>query len=71
VITLWHDLASVKALDHSQTYNTTVAEIQASGFLRGQSAVEVLALEEAFLEGPALGSGAPNLAFPFGSGRDR
>jgi hemoglobin len=55
VISLWHDLASVRALDQK----TTVAEIQAAGFLRGQSAVEVLELEEAFLEDPALRSGAP------------
>src|SRR5262245_6708677 len=51
VITLWRDLASVEALDQSQTYKATVAEIEATGFLQGQSVVEVLELEEVFLAG--------------------
>jgi hypothetical protein len=53
VITLWHDGAAAEALDHSPTYNATVAEIEATGFLRGASEVEVLELEEVFLSGAA------------------
>jgi len=50
VITLWQDLASVEGLDHSQTFKTTVAEIEATGLLQGRSTVEVLELEGVFLE---------------------
>jgi hypothetical protein len=46
VITLWHELACVEALEHSPSYQTTVADIEATGFLDGESAVEVLDLEE-------------------------
>lgn len=53
VITLWHDLDAVEALDHSPTYKSTVAEIQSTGFLRGESTVEVLELEDAFFT-PAI-----------------
>jgi heme-degrading monooxygenase HmoA len=71
VITLWRDSASVEALDHSETYKATVAEIEASGFLRGQSAVEVLELEAAFLDDPgALSSDEPGPA-PSLSGSDQ
>lgn len=56
VITLWHDLASAEALDHSETYNSTVAEIEATGILQGRSAVEVLALDGIFLEAEAMGT---------------
>jgi hypothetical protein len=52
VITLWRDLASAQKLDQSDTYKSTVAEIEAAGFLRGESSVEVLELEGAFLECP-------------------
>ena len=45
VITLWHDRAAAEALDHSRTYRATVAEIEATGFLRGDSEVEVLELQ--------------------------
>jgi hypothetical protein len=50
VITLWHDLAAAEALGHSPTYKATVADIEAAGFLRGHSAVEVLELQGLFLE---------------------
>jgi heme-degrading monooxygenase HmoA len=53
VITLWRDVAAAEALDRSETYNATVAEIQATGFLRGDSSVEVLELEGVFLNGEA------------------
>jgi hypothetical protein len=56
VITLWRDRASAEALDHSQTYRATVEEIEATGFLNGQSAVEVLELEGIFLESAAIDS---------------
>ena len=50
VITLWRDLASAQALDRSETYKSTVADIEATGFLRGESTVEVCELEGYFLE---------------------
>jgi heme-degrading monooxygenase HmoA len=53
VITLWEDLAAVRALDHSRSYNATVAEIEATGYLRGDSTVEVLELEGVFLNDAA------------------
>jgi hypothetical protein len=49
VITLWHEPASVEALDHSHSYTTTVAAIEATGILQGESTVELLDLENAFL----------------------
>jgi hypothetical protein len=54
VITLWNDVASAEALDHSQTYKSTVAEIEATGFLQGQSTVELLELEGVFLQDAAV-----------------
>lgn len=59
MITLWRDLASVKALDRSHTYQAAVAEIEATGFLHGQSTVEVLALEEPCFGDAASGSDQP------------
>jgi hypothetical protein len=56
VITLWRDVSSAEALDRSETYKTTVAAIEATGFLRGASAVELLELEDIFLEREALES---------------
>jgi hypothetical protein len=54
VISLWDSLAAAEALDHSATYTATVAALEATGFLRGDSAVEVLELEGIFLEdGPS------------------
>jgi|ERR671934_2016560 heme-degrading monooxygenase HmoA len=50
VITLWRDLASAQGLDHSETYRRTVAEIEGTGFLRGNSSVEVFELEGLFME---------------------
>ena len=55
VITLWRDLASAQALGHSHAYQATVAEIEAMGFLQGQSTVETFELEEVFLEKAAMG----------------
>jgi heme-degrading monooxygenase HmoA len=49
VITLWDDLAAVDALEDSQTYKTTVADIEATGLLRGPSTIEVLHIEQLFL----------------------
>ena len=42
VITLWRDAAAAAALDGSASYNATVAEIQAAGFLVGEQSLEVL-----------------------------
>jgi hypothetical protein len=53
VITLWRDVAAAQALDHSPTYNATVAEIEATGFLREVSTAEVLELEGVFLSDAA------------------
>jgi heme-degrading monooxygenase HmoA len=53
VITLWRDLAAAEALERSETYNATVAEIQATGFLLGDSSVEVLEVEGVFLSDEA------------------
>jgi heme-degrading monooxygenase HmoA len=57
VITLWHELAAVEALEHSQTYQSTVADIEATGFLEGESAVELLDVEEVFLTDAAEPAG--------------
>jgi hypothetical protein len=54
VISLWRDLASAPAVGHSRAYQATVAEIEATGFLQGQSTVEIFELEEVFLEKAAL-----------------
>jgi len=56
VITLWRDLASAQALGQSRAYQATVAEIEATGFLQGQSTTEIFELEEVFLEKAALGA---------------
>ncbi len=45
VITFWEDHASAEALDTSETYRSTVAAIEATGFLQGRSTVEVFELE--------------------------
>jgi heme-degrading monooxygenase HmoA len=50
VISLWDNLAAAEALNHSPTYTATVAALEATGFLRGDSALEVLELEGIFLE---------------------
>lgn len=54
VISVWQDLASVDALDGSPTYRSTVSEIEATGFLDGPSTVEVLDVDEIFLEPAAM-----------------
>jgi hypothetical protein len=56
VITLWRDLASAPAPGQSRAYQATVAEIEATGFLRRQSTTEIFELEEVFLEKAALGA---------------
>jgi heme-degrading monooxygenase HmoA len=48
VITLWDDAEAVAALDTSDTYAETVAEIVATGFLRGESTVEVLEVDDSY-----------------------
>jgi len=53
VITLWRDLAAAEALARSRTYKATVAELEATGLLRGDSAVEVLELEGVVLDAAA------------------
>jgi hypothetical protein len=50
VITLWRDLTSAQALDDSQIYKTTVAEIDATGFIIGPSTLDVLEVEELVLD---------------------
>jgi hypothetical protein len=56
VMTLWRDLAAARGLDRSDTYRSTVAEIEATGFLRGESTVELFELEGLFLEDAAVRS---------------
>lgn len=56
VITLWADRASAEALERSPAYRSTVAAIEATGFLRGSSTVEALELEEHFIEPAAMTS---------------
>lgn len=50
VITIWDNTDAVTALDRSASYGRTVAAIRAAGFLRGESTVEVLEVEDGFLE---------------------
>ncbi len=50
VISLWEDRASVEALDTSPSYTTTVAAIEAAGFLEGENAVDIFQLEGAVLD---------------------
>jgi hypothetical protein len=45
VITLWQCWDAVNALDHSATYQATVNEIEAAGFLRGDRSVETFDLD--------------------------
>jgi heme-degrading monooxygenase HmoA len=49
VITLWEDRAAAETLDESPDYRATVAAIEATGVLRGASAVELLEIEGVFL----------------------
>jgi hypothetical protein len=55
VIALWRDVVSAQRLDQSETYNSTVADIEATGFLRGASTVEVFELEGILLGGHTRG----------------
>jgi heme-degrading monooxygenase HmoA len=50
VITLWDDAEAAAALDTSETYAETVAAIVATGFLRGESTVEVFDVEDFYVE---------------------
>ena len=45
VITLWQDRASVEALEESPIHLQTVRELESSGFLVGESSVEVFDVE--------------------------
>jgi heme-degrading monooxygenase HmoA len=50
VITFWDDSRAVEALDTSDSYQATVAAIEATGFLQGQSRVEVFEVQAAMLD---------------------
>jgi len=50
VITFWDDSRAIEALDTSESYQATVAAIEARGFLRGQSSVEVFEVQAAMLD---------------------
>ena len=50
VITLWDDLGAIEALENSESYQNTVAAIAATGFLEGNSSVDVFELEGATLD---------------------
>lgn len=55
VITIWADRTAAEALSNSESYQTTVAAIGASGLLIGESSVEIFELEGAVLDA-GLGS---------------
>jgi heme-degrading monooxygenase HmoA len=59
VITLWRDHGAARRLDQSEAYRSTVAAIDATGFLRGESTVEIFELEGFFLDDSAARSGNP------------
>jgi heme-degrading monooxygenase HmoA len=61
VITLWEDIAAATALNTSETYGHTVAAIEAAGFLRGESTVELFELEDRFLDGEVEDSRLPSV----------
>lgn len=50
VITLWADRAAIQALDNSDSYQATVAAIEAEGFLTGKAEVELFELEGGLIE---------------------
>lgn len=54
VITLWRDLGVAHALDDSQVYRATVAQIEATGFIVGPSAIDIFEVEEIFVDQVAL-----------------
>jgi len=51
VITLWDDLEAIEALENSESYQSTVAAIAATGFLEGDSSVDIVELDGAILVG--------------------
>jgi heme-degrading monooxygenase HmoA len=55
VITIWEDRTAAEVLSSSESYQITVAAIEASGFLIGESSVEMFELEGAVLDA-GLGS---------------
>jgi heme-degrading monooxygenase HmoA len=50
VITFWDDTRAVEALDTSESYQATIVAIEATGFLRGRSSVEVYEVQTAILD---------------------
>jgi heme-degrading monooxygenase HmoA len=48
VITFWEDWDAADALGASESYEATVKEIEAAGFLRGEQSVEAFALDASF-----------------------
>jgi len=50
VITFWRDAASARTLDESESYKSTVTEIEAAGFRHGETTVEMFELEGFLLE---------------------
>ncbi len=57
VISLWQDAGSAEGLDESESYKATVAAIEATGFLRGESTVATLELHGWWLDDGAAKSG--------------
>ena len=49
VATIWESHEATARLEEAQSYRDTVAAIQATGFLVGESDVEILELQRAFL----------------------
>jgi heme-degrading monooxygenase HmoA len=54
VITFWDDTRAVEALDTSESYQATVAAIEATGFLRGQSSVDVFEVQAGIMDYTSL-----------------
>ncbi len=54
VLTVWRDLLAVEALAHSSTYQETSTELNATGWLVGQTSVEVFEVQGSFLDLQAL-----------------
>lgn len=49
VVTMWESRAAAAGLEESSSYRHTVAAIEAAGFLDGESSVEALGLQDAFM----------------------
>jgi len=58
VLSFWDDQAALDALDVSPTYAHAVASIEATGFLRGESVLDVFEIHAGVIETAARLAGA-------------